>query len=671
MQPVSDVTFNANSMYQNKVIVDTWEVELSMGKEGMTAISKQHHVEQIRVTNVCSVLFYRDQCVLASKDLRLMVEDKGSVGKLRRRMKASRHDLNLDRTVIGTTVMYHTNTGRESVAHSIIRNLVKNNDHGREVMGWREAMCALGIIDTPGICSSLGDNGNEDIVYCNPDEGEVPIRKKKTARGGKKKKKKSSPKHVSESGGEEEEDVVPQTVKLKPGKVIRIKQWRLAYLNISDLRKHTARKFRGLAEMMETHRLHGVALGEMRVENADLFTVYQEQYKGLTLLVDPCLTKNTEGVQGGLSGNAGGLGFLVRSELLDQGLISCITSVSSSGFYGKESVCFVEIKVGTSTVKWVNAYIRSRGGAEEKCYEWDKVQTVLKIKGNKMIMGDINASIVYSRPTELWRKEGLGFTTAQSNATIKRTAKRLREELAQASITDISARGEHIWVPTRCPVGGPNNKLDVIMVSDALMKTQKARLESIITPTAEPDDDGGDSEPLVISDHKMLIMTMRANCSLTVGAYKEKETYKLQRLLNSHRIQRIFKERMSVQAAKSMDNMDQGESLDSINCMLTQGIKECAVSTVGVKSFRKASSQRIITSKPDVARARRDLADSRREVKSAAEEADQLKKETLRMGKISDEGRREEKARILRQLDEKSVYRQKQVNLKSKKLRNQ
>jgi len=388
-------------------------------------------------------------------------------------------------------------------------------------------------------------------------------------------------------------------------------------------------------------------------------------------LVDPCLTKNTEGVQGGLSGNAGGLGFLVRSELLDQGLISCITSVSSSGFYGKESVCFVEIKVGTSTVKWVNAYIRSRGGAEEKCYEWDKVQTVLKIKGNKMIMGDINASIVYSRPTELWRKEGLGFTTAQSNATIKRTAKRLREELAQASITDISARGEHIWVPTRCPVGGPNNKLDVIMVSDALMKTQKARLESIITPTAEPDDDGGDSEPLVISDHKMLIMTMRANCSLTVGAYKEKETYKLQRLLNSHRIQRIFKERMSVQAAKSMDNMDQGESLDSINCMLTQGIKECAVSTVGVKSFRKASSQRIITSKPDVARARRDLADSRREVKSAAEEADQLKKETLRMGKISDEGRREEKARILRQLDEKSVYRQKQANLKSKKLRNQ
>jgi len=199
MQPVSDVTFNANSMYQNKVIVDTWEVELSMGKEGMTAISKQHHVEQIRVTNVCSVLFYRDQCVLASKDLRLMVEDKGSVGKLRRRMKASRHDLNLDRTVIGTTVMYHTNTGRESVAHSIIRNLVKNNDHGREVMGWREAMCALGIMDTPGICSSLGDNGNEDIVYCNPDEGEVPIRKKKTARGGKKKKKKSSPKHVSES----------------------------------------------------------------------------------------------------------------------------------------------------------------------------------------------------------------------------------------------------------------------------------------------------------------------------------------------------------------------------------------------------------------------------------------------------------------------------------------
>ena len=48
--------------------------------------------------------------------------------------------------------------------------------------------------------------------------------------------------------------------------------------------------------------------------------------KGLTILMHPC-------IEGDLDGPAGGTGFLVRNELLEQGLFLDFGSISIVGFY--------------------------------------------------------------------------------------------------------------------------------------------------------------------------------------------------------------------------------------------------------------------------------------------------------------------------------------------------
>jgi hypothetical protein len=466
MAPKRKFIFNKKTKQMGKILIDTWEARLTMEKEGLV-ISMKQDIEgnNRRITHISSIVFHKKQCILSSKTDAITIDDKGSVGCLRKKIKSMRHEINLDRIVIGTTVIYHSHEGKESIAHSIISSVAADKDN-KGTIGWKRALYELGIHISSPDGDFSEDNYMQDLQYKNAKESENIIDRKRKLRRKRKKKDKSK-------GKESNEKEVPDSPtkakhKPKPAKIIKIKNWRLAHLNIHDLRKHTAKKFKGLAEMMVAHNLHGIALGEMRVEDASLFTLHQHKYKGLTLLVNPCLTKNTIGVEGGLSGNAGGLGFLIKTELLDQGLFSNMESIQSTGFYGKEDICYINIKVGTSKIKWVNTYVRSRGGSEEKCYEWDKIKTLMKIKGDKIIMGDINGSIVYSRPTELWKKEGLGFSTPQSNATIKRTGTRLRSEITEAEMTDISAIGKFIWTPTRCPVGGPNNKLDTVIVSNTL-----------------------------------------------------------------------------------------------------------------------------------------------------------------------------------------------------------
>ena len=61
---------------------------------------------------------------------------------------------------------------------------------------------------------------------------------------------------------------------------------------------------------MEEHRLHGIALQELRISDQTTFMASKHMDKGLTLLMHPC-TKGELGVP------AGGTDFLVRSELLE------------------------------------------------------------------------------------------------------------------------------------------------------------------------------------------------------------------------------------------------------------------------------------------------------------------------------------------------------------------
>jgi hypothetical protein len=51
---------------------------------------------------------------------------------------------------------------------------------------------------------------------------------------------------------------------------------------------------------------------------------------------------------------------------------------------------------------------------------------------------------------------------------------RLRKQVAEVGMTDISAIGTFLWTPTRVTTNGPNNKLDTVMVSNKLIKQQQA-----------------------------------------------------------------------------------------------------------------------------------------------------------------------------------------------------
>ena len=73
---------------------------------------------------------------------------------------------------------------------------------------------------------------------------------------------------------------------------------------------------------MDEHRLHAIALQELMPSDQTTFMSNKHKYKGLTVLMHRC-------IEGDLNGAAGGTGFLVRTELLEQGLFLDFGSVLS------------------------------------------------------------------------------------------------------------------------------------------------------------------------------------------------------------------------------------------------------------------------------------------------------------------------------------------------------
>ena len=127
---------------------------------------------------------------------------------------------------------------------------------------------------------------------------------------------------------------------------------------------------------------------------------------------------------------------------------------------------------------------------------------------------------------------------------------------------------------------------------------------------------------------------------------------------------------MQEQAARSAGHMEAGRHLSYINEALVKGIKECATKTVGIKSNIKRSSHYIITSKPEVAKARRELMKSRKEMSLLETESTLIGIQTVRMGKMEAGKAKEEKAAALRGLGEESVYKQQQAEMLVKKMKN-
>ena len=52
-------------------------------------------------------------------------------------------------------------------------------------------------------------------------------------------------------------------------------------------------------------------------------------------------------------------------------------------------------------------YVRQRGANFEKGYEFRKYEPLRHIK-NKIVMGDLNGSVVYAQPVKTFVKNGLG-----------------------------------------------------------------------------------------------------------------------------------------------------------------------------------------------------------------------------------------------------------------------
>ena len=123
------------------------------------------------------------------------------------------------------------------------------------------------------------------------------------------------------------------------------------------------------------------------------------KYKRPTLLIHPC-------IEGDLNGTAGCTGFLVRIELLEQGLFLDFGPASTIGFYGHEIISTLQIRTATKYCTWMSMYVRQRGMFYGKGYDL-RTYEPLKHTKNKIVMGDLNGSPIYAQPIKTWSKRGL------------------------------------------------------------------------------------------------------------------------------------------------------------------------------------------------------------------------------------------------------------------------
>ena len=123
---------------------------------------------------------------------------------------------------------------------------------------------------------------------------------------------------------------------------------------------------------MGEHTLHGIVLQELRIKDQATFMANKDKYKGLTLLTHPC-------IEGDSGGPAGGTGFLMRTELLEQELFLDFGSINTTGFYGPEVTSTLKIRTARHYCTWVSMYVRQRGSAFDKGYEFRKFDPLKNI----------------------------------------------------------------------------------------------------------------------------------------------------------------------------------------------------------------------------------------------------------------------------------------------------
>ena len=231
---------------------------------------------------------------------------------------------------------------------------------------------------------------------------------------------------------------------------------------------------------MEEHKLHGIALQELRIYDQTTFMANKHLYKGLTLLMHPC-------IEGDLGGEAGGTGFLVRTELLEQELFLDFGFISTVGFYGPEVISTLKIRTAKHYCTWVSMYVRQRGTTVDKGYKLRKFEPLKHIK-NKIVMGDLNGSAVYAQPIKTCVKNGLGGNNTAVRSKMHKYGQHLSDLWKSQNMEDISAKGKHSWASTRTDPNGTSNKLDCIVVSSNVVRDMKAKVTLIKSVTMYRDD---------------------------------------------------------------------------------------------------------------------------------------------------------------------------------------
>ena len=95
---------------------------------------------------------------------------------------------------------------------------------------------------------------------------------------------------TAEEGAEAEHKPDPEiTEEEKRGKLLTIHKWKLAQVETGTSGKGGGTEWEGLALFMDKHKLHSIALQELRISDQTTFMSSKHKYKGLTLLMYPCI----------------------------------------------------------------------------------------------------------------------------------------------------------------------------------------------------------------------------------------------------------------------------------------------------------------------------------------------------------------------------------------------
>ena len=342
-------------------------------------------------------------------------------------------------------------------------------------------------------------------------------------------------------------------------------------INGGDMRKKTSFKWKQLATIMDKNKLDGLAVQEHRLTDDSSFVA--EGMGHLRLYLTPC-TKGDKG------GPAGGVVFLVKAELEQAGLVADHRPIAAEGFYGAEEFAAeLTLKHKTGTIKWISTYVRQRSGAEHDAYEYKKLEKLHTLKGNLLVMGDINGSIMYTEPRGQWSMRGLGSQAKDAearNSQMEKVGHQITRMWNKMQMTDISSKVDLKWEYTRDDKNDKGikvkDKLDVIAVSSNLIKQCRARVTCIGDPTGLSD---------AIIDHKLLIASLKANNLIRAKSYEELERYKTRKFLES-KPRRLRTTAATNKAASRIRKMrESGATAQEISNTLVEKLKNSSEEVVG------------------------------------------------------------------------------------------